>query len=92
MTKALAVKSGQYFQIRGVFSALLLSALMLACTPTEDHQSVEPQPSGIDIASKQKWLFLGDSITQAGHYVDYIETRYLLNTENRPAMIDLGLT
>ena len=65
---------------------------MLACTPTEDQQSVAPQSSGIDIASKQKWLFLGDSITQAGHYVDYIETWYLLNTENRPAMIDLGLS
>ena len=41
---------------------------------------------------KQKWLFLGDSIIQAGHYVDYIETWYLLNEAEAPDIIDLGVS
>lgn len=41
---------------------------------------------------QQRWLFLGDSITQAGHYVDYIETALLLNKANPPDIIDLGVS
>lgn len=40
----------------------------------------------------ERWLFLGDSITQAGYYVDYIETWMLLNEEDAPEIIDLGLS
>jgi len=43
-------------------------------------------------SKQQRWLFLGDSITQAGHYVDYIETWFLLNESNPPEIIDLGLS
>jgi lysophospholipase L1-like esterase len=40
----------------------------------------------------ERWLFLGDSITQAGYYVDYVETWMLMNEENPPEIIDLGLS
>lgn len=40
----------------------------------------------------ERWLFLGDSITQAGHYVDYIETWMLLNEKKAPEIINLGLS
>ncbi len=40
----------------------------------------------------ERWLFLGDSITQAGYYVDYIETWMLLNEEDAPEIINLGLS
>lgn len=39
-----------------------------------------------------RWLFLGDSITQNGSYVDYIETWLLLNEPDAPEIIDLGLS
>lgn len=40
----------------------------------------------------RRWLFLGDSITQNGTYVDYIETWLLLNEPDAPEIIDLGLS
>lgn len=42
--------------------------------------------------ARERWLFLGDSITQAGHYVDYVETWFLLNEEEAPEIIGLGLS
>jgi arylsulfatase A-like enzyme/lysophospholipase L1-like esterase len=41
---------------------------------------------------RERWLFLGDSITQAGHYVDYIESSLLLGSANPPEIIDLGVS
>jgi lysophospholipase L1-like esterase len=43
------------------------------------------------VSAKDRWLFLGDSITQGGHYVDYIETWLLLNESDAPEIISLGL-
>lgn len=42
--------------------------------------------------AKETWLFIGDSITQQGHYVDYIETWFLINDTEAPEIIDLGLS
>lgn len=42
--------------------------------------------------ARERWLFLGDSITQAGHYTDYIETWMLLNESDAPEIINLGLS
>ena len=42
--------------------------------------------------ARERWLFLGDSITQAGHYVDYIETWMLLSETDAPEIINLGLS
>jgi lysophospholipase L1-like esterase len=42
--------------------------------------------------ARERWLFLGDSITQAGHYTDYIETWFLLNDADAPEIINLGLS
>lgn len=36
-------------------------------------------------------LFLGDSITHAGHYITLIESRFLLRDGRAPEMINLGL-
>jgi lysophospholipase L1-like esterase len=46
---------------------------------------------GLAAPARERWLFLGDSITQAGHYVDYIETWFLLHEADAPEIIDLGL-
>ncbi|VGO12233.1 hypothetical protein PDESU_00784 [Pontiella desulfatans] len=43
-------------------------------------------------AAKERWLFLGDSITQGGHYTDHIETWLLLNQADAPEVINLGLS
>jgi lysophospholipase L1-like esterase len=86
------MRSDLWFFTGRNFAVLLLSSLLLACTPPDDHPPDQPGTDAIDYSVKQNWLFLGDSITQAGHYVDYIETWYLLNTENRPLMTDLGLS
>jgi lysophospholipase L1-like esterase len=40
----------------------------------------------------ERWLFLGDSITYGGDYVDYIETWSLLNEPDAPEIIDLGVS
>jgi dienelactone hydrolase/lysophospholipase L1-like esterase len=47
---------------------------------------------GVAAQAKGRWLFLGDSITQAGHYVDYVETWFLLHEVDAPEIIDLGLS
>jgi len=47
---------------------------------------------GISSLARERWLFLGDSITQAGHYTDYIETWLLLNEDDAPEIINLGLS
>lgn len=46
----------------------------------------------LPVHGKERWLFIGDSITQAGHYVDYIETWFLLNEADAPEIISLGLS
>ncbi|MDF7824632.1 SGNH/GDSL hydrolase family protein [Pontiellaceae bacterium B12227] len=58
--------------------ALLLSLLFsIGCTVSQ---------------AKERWLFLGDSITQSGRYTDYIETWMLLNEADCPEIINLGLS
>ncbi|MCF7847882.1 MAG: hypothetical protein K9M45_03440 [Kiritimatiellales bacterium] len=47
--------------------------------------------SGLAAHAKERWLFLGDSITMGGRYVDYVETWFLLNEADAPEIIDLGL-
>jgi len=44
------------------------------------------------VKARERWVFLGDSITMDGRYVDYIETWFLLNEANAPEIIDLGLS
>lgn len=46
----------------------------------------------LPVHGKERWLFIGDSITQAGHYVDHIETWLLLNEADAPAVMSLGLS
>lgn len=41
--------------------------------------------------AKERWLFIGDSITYGGHFTDYVETWFLLNEEDAPEIINLGL-
>lgn len=47
---------------------------------------------GLSVSARDRWLFIGDSITQAGHYVDHIETWMLLNESEAPEIVDLGLS
>lgn len=46
----------------------------------------------VTAGAQERWLFLGDSITQAGHYTDYIETWMLLNEADCPEITNLGLS
>ncbi|MEM9161047.1 MAG: SGNH/GDSL hydrolase family protein [Verrucomicrobiota bacterium] len=60
-----------------VFFGLLLGFCVAACSEKTEQE---------------RWLFMGDSITQAGFYVDHVETWLLLNEESPPEVIDLGLS
>ena len=62
----------------------LLGIVGACLSPPVREHSIE-LPTG-------RWLFLGDSITQAGDFVDYIETWLLLNESEPPEIIDLGLS
>jgi lysophospholipase L1-like esterase len=79
------------------FTMAHAAAYHVSATGSDDHPGIAEQPFRTILAAgrmtaPRKWLFLGDSITQAGHYVDYIETWFLLNAEDAPAIIDLGLS
>jgi len=62
------------------FNLIILIILTLGCVS--------------EVASQRKtWLFLGNSITYNGRYVDYIETSLLLQRgESAPEIINLGLS
>lgn len=45
----------------------------------------------VSVEAKERWLFIGDSITYAGHYTDYVETWLLLNEVDAPEIVNLGL-
>ena len=59
-------------------------------TASSHFQEVDPDTAST--TDRETWLFLGDSITMAGHYVDYIESWLLLNDKYAPEIIDLGLS
>jgi lysophospholipase L1-like esterase len=73
--------------MRNNLPAILLPVVLLAVSCSG---SSGPGQSASE--EKEHWLFLGNSITQAGHYVDYIETWFLLNEVNPPEITDLGLS
>ncbi|NOY43627.1 MAG: SGNH/GDSL hydrolase family protein [Planctomycetes bacterium] len=53
--------------------------------------SVNAEPPGF-LKSAERIVFLGDSITYAGHYVSQLETQFRLRRSGRsPEMINLGL-
>lgn len=61
--------------------------------PPSHRQNASAAFDRMNRETKQEhWLFLGDSITMGGHYVDYVETWFLLNEENPPEIINLGLS
>src|SRR5688572_20531364 len=60
-------------------AAFLISAYATA----EDQPTLQRQGP--------KMLFLGDSITAGGGYIDYVETWYLLHEKTLPTFINLGL-
>lgn len=45
----------------------------------------------ITAQARERGLFLGDSITPTGHYVDYIETWFLLNDADALEIINSDL-
>lgn len=48
--------------------------------------------SANDLPSAKKIVFLGDSITQDGRYIDYLETILLAETSKRYEILDMGLS
>ena len=73
------------------FLACIVFSGPVAAEIPQDHQTV-PDLLADQGAGQSHWLFLGDSITYAGHYVDYLETWYLLHEARPPEMIDLGVS
>ena len=67
-------------------SRILLAVLWLGTAAIEVRADAEPA----------RILFLGDSITQAGHYVDYVEATLRLhaveNDQTPPDVVNLGLS
>lgn len=51
----------------------------------------QAQTGQVNLSDYKRILFLGDSITHAGHYVSYIETWLRQNNKCLPEMIQVGL-
>lgn len=51
----------------------------------------EVQAARISLSDYKRILFIGDSITHAGHYVSYIETWLRQNDRRLPELIQIGL-
>jgi len=64
------------------FTVLLLWA-GIACSQT--------QAAPVSLSEYKRILFIGDSITHAGHYVSYLETWLRQNNQCLPEMIQVGL-
>jgi len=66
----------------------VLSLFLLAIVSCGAARASEP----VDVALSGRILFLGDSITHAGHYVSYLEAALAAEgADPMPAMIDVGL-
>jgi len=65
-----------------------ITALLLISISATTTQAAPPE----FLQSAKTILFLGDSITHAGHYISFIETQFrLTNSGTAPEMINLGL-
>jgi lysophospholipase L1-like esterase/pimeloyl-ACP methyl ester carboxylesterase len=56
--------------------------------------ALHPRPAGAAPAlpDAKRIVFLGDSITHSGQYIEYLETVLLANTDKHYEMLDLGLS
>ncbi len=71
---------------------LLILATFAASAFAEDKPKENRIPPGV-IVSPNRILFMGDSITHAGHYIAWIETQLRMNQKKGPyaELINLGL-
>jgi hypothetical protein len=65
------------------FIVLLLVILSLAGRSFAEENAKSPIPPGV-IYSEKKILFMGDSITHAGHYISWIEAQLRTNNKQGP--------
>lgn len=77
--------------------ALCLLLLANPCTPLcppRQCQAAEPSPSADLLKNCKTAVFLGDSITFSGQYVQYVETALRLSLPDRPDLqiLNLGLS
>lgn len=72
------------------FALLCLSAL--AAIPTHAQKAKAPSASDASLPQAKRIVFLGDSITHGGQYLEYLETILLVETGYRPEIIPLGLS
>lgn len=74
------------------FIIVLLVLLTLAGRSIAEEKAKSPIPPGV-IYSEMKILFMGDSITHAGHYISWIEAQLRTNNRKGPyaTLINLGL-
>lgn len=73
------------------FSTLYVALVLLAAALPRATLA-QPRPAGASILEAQRILFLGDSITYAGQYVDLVETVIRLHEpDTRARFFNLGL-
>lgn len=71
-------------------SALILAAaFQIAAQTTPKGESAEPKPA---LPTAKRIVFLGDSITHNGQYLEFLETILLTETSYRPEVIAVGLS
>ncbi len=86
MTMIVLNKPLQVRFMRRLFLFFVMSAVMV-CASVTRAQSADATASGITLVDGKRVMVLGDSITQAGTYVSFIE--YLLQKEFPQAAIDI---
>lgn len=78
------VNRGSRFHDSGAMRSFLISAVFLSCL-------VASSP-GQPLPDVKRIVFLGDSITHGGQYVEFVETLLLANTSKRYKIIPVGLS
>ena len=71
----------------GLFATTALSAAALSAAEPATETTEKSAPFG----DAKRVLFLGDSITHAGHFITLIEAQLLMRDGRAPEMINLGL-
>lgn len=78
--------------MRAFFVFLILLACCLPVSAKKKSSSSTPAPVNDRLPRAKRIVFLGDSITHAGQYIEYLETVLLAQTGKRYDILDLGLS
>jgi pimeloyl-ACP methyl ester carboxylesterase/lysophospholipase L1-like esterase len=71
---------------------LFTAFLALALPAMAKKPAPSPEPATNKLPKAKRIVFLGDSITHSGQYIEYVETILLAQTTKRYDILDLGLS